>query len=296
MEKIKIEKDSVQETLIIPLYGRRLCSEIFPQLYQDRSAAEIMGKIDYDFTELERHSRSRMYVFGALEVAMRQNDIAWEIRNYLRRHPDAAVINLGCGLDDMSRVCDNGRCRFYNIDLPDVILMRERLIPAGEREKNLAFDLNDFAWTEAIDADPADGTILFVAGVFYYFTTVEVKHLFTALTKRFPGGRLVFDGAGPAAVKLMLRTWVKQAGIKNVGAYFSVRNAKEDLEPWSEQMSVSSRGYMQGYQKLSGFRVNPEYRLLARIADGPMHLQIVRIDFEEQSPPNMIKGKRGEEE
>jgi len=53
---------------------------------------------------------------------------------------------------------------------------------------------------------------------------------------------------------------------------------------------------MQGYQKLSGFRVNPEYRLLARIADGPMHLQIVRIDFEEQSPPNMIKGKRGEEE
>ena len=112
MEKIKIEKDSVQETLIIPLYGRRLCSEIFPQLYQDRSAAEIMGKIDYDFTELERHSRSRMYVFGALEVAMRQNDIAWEIRNYLRRHPDAAVINLGCGLDDMGRVCDNGRCRF----------------------------------------------------------------------------------------------------------------------------------------------------------------------------------------
>ena len=97
MEKIKIEKDSVQETLIIPLYGRRLCSEIFPQLYQDRSAAEIMGKIDYDFTELERHSRSRMYVFGALEVAMRQNDIAWEIRNYLCRHPDAAVINLDVG-------------------------------------------------------------------------------------------------------------------------------------------------------------------------------------------------------
>ena len=25
MEKYKIEKDSVQETLIIPLYGRRLC-------------------------------------------------------------------------------------------------------------------------------------------------------------------------------------------------------------------------------------------------------------------------------
>ena len=30
MEKYKIEKDSVQETLIIPLYGRRLCSTAVP--------------------------------------------------------------------------------------------------------------------------------------------------------------------------------------------------------------------------------------------------------------------------
>ena len=39
MEKYKIEKDSVQETLIIPLYGRRLCSRRFPGLYQDAAAA-----------------------------------------------------------------------------------------------------------------------------------------------------------------------------------------------------------------------------------------------------------------
>ncbi len=77
----------------------------------------------------------------------------------------------------------------------------------------------------------------------------------------------------------MLRIWVKQAEIKNVGAYFSERNAKEELEPWSEQLSVSSRGYMQGYQKGSDSRVNPVYRLLARITDIPMRLQIVRNDF-----------------
>ena len=35
MEKYKIEKDSVQETLIIPLYGRWICSRRFPGLYQD---------------------------------------------------------------------------------------------------------------------------------------------------------------------------------------------------------------------------------------------------------------------
>ena len=42
MEKYKIEKDSVQETLIIPLYGRRLCSQRFPGLYRDAAAAMLM--------------------------------------------------------------------------------------------------------------------------------------------------------------------------------------------------------------------------------------------------------------
>ena len=45
MEKYKIEKDSVQETLIIPLYGRRLCSQRFPGLYQDSTAAMLMEKV-----------------------------------------------------------------------------------------------------------------------------------------------------------------------------------------------------------------------------------------------------------
>ena len=83
------------------------------------------------------------------------------------------------------------------------------------------------------------------------------------MAERFPGGRLVFDGAGKTAVRLMLKTWVKQAGIKDVGAYFSVKDAKEELERWSPLLSVSSRGYMQGYRKLEGPGVRPIHRLLA---------------------------------
>ena len=73
------------------------------------------------------------------------------------------------------------------------------------------------------------GPVLFAAGVFYYFTTEEVKALVTGIAKRFPGGRLVFDAAGQTAVRLMLKTWVKQAGIRDVGAYFSVRDAEKEL-------------------------------------------------------------------
>ena len=283
MEKYKIEKDSVQETLIIPLHGRRLCSRRFPGLYQDTTAAMLMEKVDYDFSPLERQANGLMQTFGALEVAMRQNDLAWEVRDYLNAHPRAAVINLGCGLDNTGRACDNGRCSIWNIDLPDVIELRDRLLPAGEREKNLAFDLKDPRWMDAVRTDPEDGAVLFAAGVFYYFTTEDVKSLATGIAKRFPRGRLVFDAAGKTAVRLMLKTWVKQAGIRDVGAYFSVKDAKGELEPWSPLVSVSSRGYMLGYQSLHDPAVRPVHRLLAKLADGPMRLQIVRIDFAEYS-------------
>ena len=274
-----IEKNTVEETLVIPLYGRALCSRRFPHLFADQTASELLEKIDYDFSALERRSHSLIQSFGALEAAMRQSDLIWEVRDYLRAHPRAVVVNLGCGLDNTGRACDNGQCRIYNIDLPDVMAVREALLPAGERERNLAADLNDFSWFDDIDVPEEDGAVFFAAGVFYYFRTDQVHALCTAMARRFPGGRLAFDAAGPAAVKLMLKTWVKQAGIRDVGAYFSVRDAVRELSTWSDQIAVSSRGYMQGYQKLRGPGIRPVHRLLARLADGPLKLQIVRMDF-----------------
>ena len=107
--KYKIEKNTVQETLILPLYSRKLCTELYPNLYRDETAVRLLDQIDYDFSEAEKNARSLMQRFGALEVAMRQNDLAFEVRAYLKNHPCAAVVNLGCGLDNTGRACDNGR-------------------------------------------------------------------------------------------------------------------------------------------------------------------------------------------
>ena len=127
--KYHIEKNTVQETLVIPLYGRKMCSELYPNLYLDETALRLMEQIDYDFSLLSQKSKSLMQQFGFLEAAMRQNDLAWEVRDYLREHPNAAVVNLGCGLDDTGRSCDNGSCRIYNLDFPGVIAVREYTPP-----------------------------------------------------------------------------------------------------------------------------------------------------------------------
>ena len=228
--KYKIEKNTVQETLILPLYSRKLCTELYPNLYQDETAVHLIDQIDYDFSEAEKNSRSLMQRFGALEVAMRQNDLAWEVRAYLKTHPCAAVVNLGCGLDNTGRACDNGRCKIYNLDFPDVIALRQQLLPAGEREQNIPCDLKDPAWFDKIDA--SGGAVFFASGVFYYFLTEQVKALVQGMADAFPGGVLVFDAANRTAVKMIAKTWLRTAKIKDVGAYFAVSDAKSELSPW----------------------------------------------------------------
>ena len=275
--KYHIEKNSVQETLVIPLYGRKMCTELYPALYRDETAVRLMEQVDYDFSALAEKTKGVMYRFGYLEAAMRQTDLAWEVRDYLKTHPSAAVVNLGCGLDDTGRRCDNGACKIYNLDFPDVIAARNHLLPAGEREENIPCDLNDTAWFDRIDA--SGGAVFFAAGVFYYFLNEQVKALVQAMAKAFPGGRLVFDGAGRSAVKLMLKTWIKSADIKDVGAYFSVSDAKRELPGWAPGLEVSSRGYMLGYNDLKDPSVSGFFRFLSKVGDGLMKMQIVRLTF-----------------
>ena len=267
----------MQETLIIPLYARKVCSELYPNLYQDETAVRLINEIDYDFSEAEKKSHSLMQRFGSLEVAMRQNDLAFEVRDYLKSHPNAAVVNLGCGLDSTGRSCDNGSCKIYNLDFPDVIAVRNELLPAGDREQNIPCDLKDTAWFSEIDA--SSGAVFFASGVFYYFLTEQVKALVQQMADAFPGGVLVFDAANRTAVKMIAKTWLKSAKIKDVGAYFAVSDAKSELSLWGSRLQVTSRGYMLGYTDLRDPSVSGFFRFLAKVGDRMMKMQIVKIQL-----------------
>ncbi len=276
MKKYHIEKNTVQETLIIPLYGRKVCSERFPQLFSDPEAERLCAMLDYDFAEKGKKMESAAGLFGALEVAQRQYDIGCEVKAYLQAHPKAAVVNLGCGLDNTFHKCDNGICKGYNIDMPGVIAVRNELIPAGDREKNLGFDLNDDAWMAEIDA--SEGAVFYATGVFYYFKTEDVKALFQKMGKHFPGAVLAFDACNRRGAKLMTKTWLKEAGIANVDAYFSLEDAAE-LKAWSDDFSsVTSKSYMRGYRDIY-HEVGPFHKLMIRFCDSLVKMVIVRIAY-----------------
>ena len=103
--KYKIEKNTVQETLILPLYSRKLCTELYPTLYRDETAVRLIDEIDYDFSQAEKNSRSLMQRFGALA------DSDGQRKNNLRLQEDLKARYYNA--PDLSWVGKNG-WRFVN--------------------------------------------------------------------------------------------------------------------------------------------------------------------------------------
>lgn len=276
MDKIYIEKNSVQETLVLPLFGRKICAEKYPDLYKDDFSRELCDRIDFDFSKQEEKKDAFQFEFGVLEVAMRQYDVMCEIKDYLKKYPKATVVNLGCGLDQLGRICDNGTCKIVNVDFPNVIDLREKLISPMERELNISCDLKDFSWMEKLDGK--DGIIFFACGVFYYFNREEVKNIVLELQNRFPKGRIVFDTVGKLGLKMMFKKVLNKIGIKNVKGFFSVDDYRKELN-WSDKIKVTRKGYMTGYHNLKSPNVKFAYRMLGKIGDGFFKMSIIVMDF-----------------
>ena len=94
----------------------------------------------------------------------------------------------------------------------------------------------------------------------------------------FPLGEAVFDSACKTAVKIMLKTWIKQAKIKNVNACFNIDDAFE-IASENKKITATSRGYMLGYNDLKSDSINSFFRFLANVGDKCMKMQIIKYDF-----------------
>ena len=273
--KQKIEKNTVQETLIIPLYSRKIAKEKFPDLINDKISEDIIGKIDYDFSDKKKFFNSTMGLYGALEVAQREFDLECEIKEYLKKREYASVVNLGCGLNDLFSRVNNGKCKGYNLDFEEVIKTREELLKKAENEFNIACDLNDYSWFEKIEKDK--GVIFVASGVFYYFKKEQVKNLFVKMSEYFKCGVLAFDSCNKTGLKMLLRL-LKTIDMKEVGSYFCISDDLEELKSWSDNFeNVSGKSYMNGYRKLKDIRLL--YKFLNIFTDKIFNMQIVKIEF-----------------
>ena len=229
-EKVSIQKGTVQETLVLPLYGRSLAHRMLPEIFRDTEAEKIMAKMDYDFSTANM-GKLPAYVYGT-----RQELLIAEVKKYLEQYPETIVVNLGCGLDTSFSFIDNGRCRYVNLDLPDVIALREKLFDLKERESNLAHDALDYAWMDKIGAGENDRAFIFSGGVLYYFHPEQVRSLIDAMAKRFPGGCYCFDYESEKMVAQSNRM-VKKTGNKGAEMYYWVNDGRAEIPAYSDAIA-----------------------------------------------------------
>ena len=276
MKKIQIAKNTIQETLIVPLYARKIGRKHFSHILDDPYAEKIMQQLDYDFSHLDKKQDSLVYQFGALEGILRSRDILCEMEVYLAAHPYASVVNLGCGLDPTPLFGDNGKIKLYNIDRPDVIAIRNTVLPPMSREANIAADLNDDTWLEQIDA--SHGVFLFATGVFMYMEKKDVRRLFLRLKKAFPSGCLVFDTVNKFAVKILMKKTLENMDIYGVDGMFYSNQPTNDLK-WADDTELSVRRYMTGYVDLKRVRIPPLLRWVAHFFDWAFKMNICKINW-----------------
>lgn len=83
---------------------------------------EIIEKLDYDFTLADKDTAMHSGVIARTIVLDRLTK-AW-----IEEHPGAVVVNIACGLDTRCYRM-KGFCHWYNLDLPETMAVREKLLP-----------------------------------------------------------------------------------------------------------------------------------------------------------------------
>jgi O-methyltransferase involved in polyketide biosynthesis len=190
----------VAETLLIPLYARAMDSQRPDAIMKDEKAVALVTQMSYDFEQV-RKIRTNEGNKVARIILTREMDRY--VRDFLRRHPEGVVVHIGCGLDARFERVDNGRVEWYDLDLPDVIELRRKLIGAEEERYHLlGCSVLEDAWLEAVKVHSKRPCLFLAENVLIYFMEVQVKALVLRLRDHFPGAELVFDGWTPFFVWL----------------------------------------------------------------------------------------------
>jgi O-methyltransferase involved in polyketide biosynthesis len=197
----------VQQTLLIPLSARVVESRRPDSPFQDPEAERIASVLSADLGFYARE-------WSQVEAVVGRTHILDEaVRAFLAKHPQGQVVNLGAGLCTRFHRVDNGTVRWLEVDLPEVIALKRKLLPESPRYQLVAASVLEDSWMQHVNTP-----VLFVAeGLLMYLREADVLRLLARLCARFPGDEMWLEAISP----FMLRTLGRASrNIRSTGAQF----------------------------------------------------------------------------
>lgn len=211
----------VEDTLYIPLVARIFASEKFPNYFYDEKALSLKQYIP---TNLIEKNASEYFHMASV---CRQDVIDKKIIKFLEENENCNVVFLGAGLETAYNRINNKKANFYQVDLPSVIEIRNRILGNAENEKLISGDMFTLGWIKEIDTELP--TMIAVSGVYQYFNKEKIVEMIKKMKSLLPKGELVFDATNTKGLKIANR-YVKKTGNVNAQMYFSIDNVTEFTE------------------------------------------------------------------
>ena len=188
-EKIKLT--GVPETMLQTVYARAKESRGRGAIH-DAKAEEIIGALDYDFSLADKDAPMHSGVI-ARTIVLDKLTSEW-----LAAHPGAAVVNIACGLDTRCYRME-GYAHWYNLDLPETIAVREKLLPEEGSISQIAMSAMD-DWGGEI-AEHGAPVLVIIEGLTMYLSEADVQRIFEVIAGRFGGVTVVVETMNPMVVK-----------------------------------------------------------------------------------------------
>ncbi len=146
---------------MLPLWGRAVESQKEKPLLYDDVALSIMKSISYDFSAITNN------ISKLVQATWIARSIFFDkkIKEFISQHPEATIVNIGCGLDTTFNRVDNEKIMWFDLDLPETIELRRQFIAETERQKFIAESVFNQSWFNSI---PNKQNLMFLfAGVIY---------------------------------------------------------------------------------------------------------------------------------
>lgn len=105
----------------------------------------------------------------------RQDVIDKKIIKFLEENENCNVVFLGAGLETAYNRINNKKANFYQVDLPNVIEIRKRILGNAENERLISGDMFTLEWIKEIDTELP--TMIAVSGVYQYFNKEKIVEM-----------------------------------------------------------------------------------------------------------------------
>ena len=208
MERIRVDLHGPPQTMLATLYAKALDADAPHSILADQYAKAAVARIEYDWETTTINARR------APSVAVRTLRFDNWTRQFLAVHDEAVVLHVGCGLDARVYRVDPGEgVRWFDIDYPDVIALRERVYPGRMNYRMLPASVTDPSWVAGI---PADCPVLFLGeGLTMYLTKDAGLALLRRVVDRFASGELQFDSFSTFGIRTqVINAVVHRSGSK----------------------------------------------------------------------------------